>query len=318
MLASHPVIGLVAFVVACLVMLFAGVTIATMRLLTRPPRRTYATALASGRPGDPSELPAPSSHPNHIWAWKKWTLHTLGMDLPVWEIEGLHASGPAIILTHGWGDSRIGALARISSLAPIASRLIAWDMPGHGDAPGTCSLGTNEVDALSNLIERLTAGTHAPIILLGWSLGAGVSIAAAAKPECDTKSPIVAVIAENPYRLAHTPAANVLRLARLPHSLALKIAIWLLDRLGHASGLTHPDFDRRELSRRLNAPLLVIHGDADNVCPIADGREIAAAASQGSICVIPGGGHHGLWTSSASQPLVFEAVRAFLQTLPPR
>jgi pimeloyl-ACP methyl ester carboxylesterase len=177
----HPVIGLVAFAVACLALLFAGVTIATMRLLTRPPRRTYATALASGRPGDPSELPAPSSQPNHIWAWKKWTLHTLGLDLPVWEIEGLHASGPTIILTHGWGDSRIGALARISSLAPIASRLIAWDMPGHGDAPGTCSLGTNEVDALSNLIERLTAGTHAPIILLGWSLGAGVSIASAAK-----------------------------------------------------------------------------------------------------------------------------------------
>lgn len=318
MLAMHPVIGLVAFAIACLALLFAGVTIATMRLLTRPPRRTYATALASGRPGDPSELPAPSSQPNHIWAWKKWTLHTLGLDLPVWEIEGLHASGPTIILTHGWGDSRIGALARISSLAPIASRLIAWDMPGHGDAPGTCSLGTNEVDALSNLIERLTAGTHAPIILLGWSLGAGVSIASAAKRESDNNSPIVGVIAENPYRLAHTPAANVLRLARLPHALALKIALWLLDRLGHARGLTHPDFDRKELARRLSTPLLVIHGDADIVCPVADGQEIAAAASQGSICIIPGGGHHGLWTSSASQPLVFEAVRAFLQTLPPR
>ena len=135
MVASHPVIGLVAFGAACLVLLFVGVTIATMRLLTRPPRRTYATALASGRPGDPSELPAPSSHPTHTWSWKQWTLRAQGIDLPVWEVEGLAATAPTIILTHGWGDSRVGALARISSLAPIASRLIAWDMPGHGDAP---------------------------------------------------------------------------------------------------------------------------------------------------------------------------------------
>lgn len=316
--ASHPVIGLVAFAVVCLVLLFAGVTIATMRMLTRPPRRTYASSLASGRPGDPSELPAPSVDPLHAWSWKQWTLRTQGLDLPVWEIEGLDATGPTIILTHGWGDSRVGALARISSLAPIASRLIAWDMPGHGDAPGTCSLGTNEVEALSNLIEQLAGSTLTPVVLYGWSLGAGVSIATAASPSANATTRISAVIAENPYRLARTPAANVLRLARLPNTVALGTSLWLLDRLGLAPGLTRRTFDREDHATRLAVPLLVIHGEDDNVCPVSDGKEIAAAAGKGSISVIPGAGHHGLWTGAVTQPLVFEAVRAFLQTLPLR
>jgi len=316
--ALHPVIGLIAFAVACFMLLFAGVTIATMRMLTRPPRRTYASALASGKPGDPSELPVPSSHPNHTWSWKQWTFRTRGLELPVWEIEGLDATGPTIILTHGWGDSRVGALARISSLAPIASRLIAWDMPGHGDAPGTCSLGTNEVEALSNLIEQLAGSTRTPVVLYGWSLGAGVSIATAASPSANATTRISAVVAENPYRLARTPAANVLRLARLPNTVALRASLWLLDRLGLAPGLTRRNFDREDHATRLAVPLLVIHGEDDNVCPVTDGTEIAAAASKGSISVIPGAGHHGLWTGAATQPVVFEAVRAFLQTLPPR
>lgn len=316
--ALHPVIGLIAFAVVCLVLLFAGVTIATIRMLTRPPRRTYASALASGRPGDPSELPVPSSHPHHTWSWKQWAFRTQGLELPVWEVEGLDATGPTIILTHGWGDSRVGALPRISNFAPIASRLIAWDMPGHGDAPGTCSLGTTEVDALADLIEQLTVDVTSRVVLYGWSLGAGVSIAAAAKRTAGASAPVVAVIAENPYRLARTPAANVLRLARLPHTPALDVSLWFLDRFGRTPGLTRHDFDRQVHAARLTVPLLVIHGEDDNVCPVADGRDIAASARMGALSVIPRGGHHGLWTSSASQPLAFEAVRAFLQTLPPR
>lgn len=317
MLATHPVIGLGAFAAACLLLLFVCVTIATMRMLTRPPRRTYATALGSGRPGDPSELSAPPSHPSHIWSWKHWTFRSRNLDLPVWEIEGLNPSGPTIILTHGWGDSKIGALVRITNLAPLASRLIAWDLPGQGDAPGTCALGTHEVTDLASLIDHLKSNARSSIVLFGWSLGAGVSIATAAS--ATSASPhIAAVIAENPYRLAITPAANVLRLATLPHSLALRAALRLLEFLRFTPGLAHPDFDRLAHAKRLIIPLLVVHGEIDNVCPLTDGRDIAAAAPNATLHIIQGGGHHGLWTGSTTQPQVFEAVRAFLQTLPPR
>src|SRR5262249_38296638 len=151
--------------------------------------------------------------------WTAWTCRWRGLDLPVWDVEGDRPDGPIFILSHGWGDSRVGALTRTPSLAAFASRLILWDMPGHGEARGACTLGLEEVGALFRLIEPIDK----PVVLYGWSLGADVSIAAA------TVSPsVTGVIAEAPYRLPRTPARNVLRTFGLPWRINLPLALGLL------------------------------------------------------------------------------------------
>src|SRR5438105_2541012 len=101
-------------------------------MLTHPARRTYASAVARGKPGDPSELGA-------ALEFSAWGLKTGGLELPVWDIRGEREDGPVVVLTHGWGDSRIGALARLGAVAATASRVVAWDMRGHGEAPGICT-----------------------------------------------------------------------------------------------------------------------------------------------------------------------------------
>jgi pimeloyl-ACP methyl ester carboxylesterase len=286
---------------AGLVIAFAAMVAYTMYWITHPPRRTYASAISRGRPGDPGELPPGPTGPR---TYEEWTLTVGALSLPVWDIPGDDARGPVIVLSHGWGDSRVGALSRVQRLAPLASRLIAWDMPGQGDAPGTCSLGTREVGALLALIERI--GTGHPLVLFGWSLGGGVSIAAAA---ADPR--IHAVIAEAPYRLAHTPARNVIAGFGYPGRMNLPVALSLLG-WKFGVGPRWEGFDRAEHARLVSAPLLVLHGDADDVCPLADGREIAAAAPRGRFVPISGGGHHGLWTDEATAPRCTDAVREFL------
>ncbi len=52
----------------------------------------------------------------------------------------------------------------------------------------------------------------------------------------------------------------------------------------------------------------MIHGDADPVCPVADGRAIADAAPDGRLVVIPGGGHNNLWSDPAHSALPAEAI----------
>lgn len=318
-----PLLGLILLLAACLAVTFLGVILLTARMLTRPPRRTYATALASGRAGDPSELPA-TSHPNGRWSWKAWTFASRGLELPVWEIEGLDSSGPTIVLTHGWGDSRVGGLSRVPWLAQWSRRLILWDMPGHGEAPGTCSLGTLEPTDLLALLDRLGGGSENPgkeqdgpedLVLYGWSLGAGVSIAAAAAKDTPRHDRIIGVVAEAPYRRAITPARNVIRLANLPHRLTLDLALQLTRRLLGATRLTSSDFDRATLAKKLDMPLLVLHGENDEVCPVQDGRDIAAAAKRGGIVMVPGGGHHGLWTSETSNEAVRPVCEAFFRGL---
>lgn len=274
-------------------------------MLTHPPRRTYASALSRGRPGTPAELDGKP-------AFEEWRFKSRGLDLPVWDLRGRlePGRGPTVILTHGWGDSRVGALARVPALQPCCSRLVLWDMAGHGEAPGRCTLGARDVEDLLALIDRVQE-PGVPLVLFGWSLGAGVSVAAAAR----TASGIVAgVVAEAPYRVPQTPARNVLRLRQLPHRWNLAPALWCIG-LDVGAGAGWRGFDRALHAARLSCPLLAIHGSLDEVSPIQDGRDIAKAAPRGRILELPEAGHYGLWTDVRFAEPCAREMRGFLQSL---
>lgn len=293
----------------------------TVHLLTHPPRRTYAWAVARNLPGDPSEL-VHSDPPVRGMRFSEWTFRSRGLDLPVWDIPGDVPDGPTIIITHGWADSRIVMLSRIAPFAAKASRIIVWDLPGQGSAPGLCALGTREVIDLLALIDALSH--TGSIVLYGFSLGAGVSLAATVeRPER-----IRAIIAEAPYRIPPTPARNVLRIRALPYITTLPAAMAILG-LWSGHGLSwlgpamrqsrdgSPRFDRATLATRLppTIPLLVVHGDADPVCPVEDGREIAAAAANGRFVHIRNGGHNNLWTDAALARQTTTCISDFLDEL---
>ncbi len=238
--------------------------------------------------------------------YQTWTFRSRGRDLPVWDVPGDDPDGPVVIFSHGWGDSRIGALTRAPAFLPLTSRLIMWDMPGHGEAPGRCTLGTHEAHDLLALVERVSDARRG-VVLFGWSLGAVVSIRAAARAGAQ----VHAVIAEGPYRLAQTPARNVMRLRGLPWKWNVG-AVFAIVGLDFGVGVRWRGFDVAEHAARLSCPLLVIHGAEDSVCPVEDGREIAAAAKQGAFVAVEGGQHFGLWTEAPGKDVCAAAVRDLL------
>jgi pimeloyl-ACP methyl ester carboxylesterase len=317
----NEIVGLTQLLLVGLLLAFLWSVAWTIWRLTHPPRRTYASALSRGRPGDPSELAAAPGGDRRTFT--SWSLRTGdGLDLPVWEMPGNDPAGPVLILTHGWGDSRIGALTRVQPLLRIVSRAVMWDLRGHGDAPGTSRLGTREVDDLCALIAQVTGGrteqeahvgenafSSERIVLFGWSLGAGVSIGAAAREPRG----VVQVIAEAPYRIAITPARNVLRGMGLPKGFSTRVAFWLLG-LDFGVGPSWRGFDRAALASRLRVPLLVIHGDMDDVCPVEDARAINEAAASGEIIEVRGAGHHSLWTTPTMTDQFLARVLATLQS----
>lgn len=271
--------------------------------LTHPARRTYAIAVARGRPGQPGEVRSEST--GAAPRFESWTLRSRGRDLPVWDIAGEAPGGPVVIFTHGWGDSRIGGLTRVPAILPLASRLVLWDMPGHGEAKGTCAMGTREHEDLAALIERVREPGRS-IVLFGWSLGAVVSIWTAARA-----GNVAAVIAEAPYRWPWTPARNVMRLRGLPWRWTIAPIFAILG-LRLRMGTRWRGFDQGSHAARLTCPLLVIHGTADAVCPVEDGREIAAAG-RGALVEIEGGQHSGLWTEEGTAARCAGAVGDFLR-----
>jgi len=284
-----------------LVVFVASVWFTAHRLLT-PPRRTRAWAVSRGVAGDPGELDEPRS-------FKTEVVVVAGREVELWEIEGDAAGGPAVIVTPGWGDSKVGALRRLDALAGWASRVIAWDPPGLGVSAGRCGMGVTEPGMILELIDRYAGagagGGGGGVALYGWSLGGGASVVAGAG---DAR--VVGVIAEAPYRVAATPARNVLAGAGLPWRVNLPCALWLIGlRLG--VGPRWRGFDRSAHAAGLGAPLLVVHGTEDAVCPIGDGREIAGAAGRGEVAEIQGAGHNDLWSDPSHRAACERAVRAF-------
>jgi pimeloyl-ACP methyl ester carboxylesterase len=226
-----------------------------------------------------------------------------GQSLPYWTILGDEPAGPVVIFSHGWGESRQAVLPRLPALAPVCSRVVAWDLPGHGEAPpGPCRMGVNEHRALISLAEEFA---DSPVVLYGFSLGAGVSIAAAA-----AGAPVAGVIAEAPYRLPWTPARCVMELRGLPHRLNLRPA-FLTAGVVLGAGAFWRRYDRAALARSLACPLLVLHGTEDEMCPVADGLEIAGAAPKGRLAESQGAAHLDLWANLGANGAMRE-VQAFV------
>ncbi|MBI1191335.1 MAG: alpha/beta fold hydrolase [Tepidisphaera sp.] len=266
--------------------------------LTRPRRRGYAYAVSRGLPGDPGELEKPREY-------EELRLEPTGgvPALALWSVAGDSPNGPVVIFSHGWGQSRHSVLTRIDALARHASRIIAWDLPAHGDSGGVSQLGAAaDLRALERVAGWALDCFASPLVLCGYSLGAGLSVAlAASRPELATQ-----VIAEAPYRLAITPARAVLAQQGLPHAWSLVIAMKLAGAPGHAA------FDRAQAAAGVRCPLLVLHGEVDDIAPLEDGRAIADAAPDGRFVEIKYGGHKTLWLDANQREACIRAIQEFL------
>ena len=150
---ARPVIvpgvtGFLAFMSLGLALAIAAACLLEARRLRRPPRRTYAWAVSRGVPADPGEATPPRRFTAFSFNGPGGAAH------PAWEVEGGDPDGPIVIATPGWGDSRLGIIPRLAGLVPRASKIVAWDPPGLGEAPGRCNLGTRrDVEALLSLVE---------------------------------------------------------------------------------------------------------------------------------------------------------------------
>ncbi len=231
-------------------------------------------------------------------------------------------------------------MVRFAALRGVVSKVVAWDLPGHGESGGKCELGAGEWGVLVEIVERLQGaaieaeearlealgdsdldegvvssalpGGERPVVLYGWSMGAGVTLEAAASLAGTGR--VCGVIAEAPYAEVFTPARNVMVEMGMPWRATLRPALFVAG-LTRAKGPMWRGFDRRTLAAEVDAPVLVLHGDADAICPPADGRAIAEAARDGVYVEIAGGTHDGLWVDEGTRGRMAEVVCGFLERM---
>ena len=267
----------------------------------------YRFALAyRARAGYPRRFPPTVSPSDLGLPFETLAVRSGDMELPAWFIPARSgAAGPGVVLIHGWESARDRTLPLAVFLHAAGFHCLTIDVRGHGLNPAESlplSAGEFGNDALA-AFEALLARPEVTVgALAGHSMGAiGAILAAAADPR------VAAVVATSspadPYRLTR----QTFRLARLPipDPIAYPLA-WLTTRV-FISPRRHvvADISASVAVARYAGPILLIHGDTDDVVPVAHLARLAAAARRPragdpdaapvETLVIPGGQHSWLY-----------------------
>lgn len=303
--------GLLILILLAIVLLWLLGAAGLVYGLGHPKRKTFVVALAKGDPTDPADLGLKAQEVTFTLSDKTRT--------PGWVIEGApgnvdgnDSAGITVVIVHGFGDSRYGSLVRAPLLVPYVKKVVVFDLPGQGEAEAKRAYGgLREPDDVLAVLDQLEPNDAKRIVLLGASMGAGISIVAAAEAGGTLRGRIVGVIAEGPYRHWDEPLHNLFKKNRYPRWPIIDLAwVWL-----RVTAKGFADFDRARYAGKLSCPLLVLHGTEDRLCPITSAKEIAEAAADGRFVEIVGGEHGNLPCEHEADYI--EAVGGFIKSLCP-
>ena len=179
---------------------------------------------------------------------------------------------PTILCFHGNAGEIGDRAGRIAAYQAQGVGVLFVSYRGYGGSTGSPTESGLVIDALT-AYDWLRQRAIAPndIMLLGESLGTGVAVQLA------TRRKVGAVALEAPF----ASAADI----------AAQIYWWLPARL-----LMKDKYNSIEHIPRIEAPLLIIHGDLDEIIPISEGHRLfAAARGPKEMMVIKGGSHASIF-----------------------
>jgi pimeloyl-ACP methyl ester carboxylesterase len=245
--------------------------------------------------------------------------------------------GPGVVIVHGWESGRDRTLPHAQFLHAAGFHCLLIDVRGHGENPPEelpISAGEFAADAEAGLRALLARPEVTGGAILGHSMGAAGALVAAAAA-ADRCAAVVSVSAPaDPHLLTR----ETFRLARLPipapvaHPLAWVTARVYVRPRGHSIG----SISARDAVRAYRGPILIVHGERDEVIPVghadrleraavrarsraaasgrrrsaAEGTAADATAAPGPVVryIVPGGGHSWLYEDEGYR----RTVAAFL------
>jgi pimeloyl-ACP methyl ester carboxylesterase len=195
-----------------------------------------------------------------------------GETIVLWHVEP-EPGRPTILFFHGNGGEIAGRHERMAFYQSQGFGALFVSYRGYGASTGSISeqgFITDALTAYDFLRERSVPAEQ--IAVVGESLGTGVAVKLAAQ------RPVAALVLGAPF----TAAVDV----------AAEIYPWLPVRL-----LMKDQFISRDHIASVKAPLLIIHGDADRIIPVAQGRRLFEMANEPKeLAILEGQGHDEIGT----------------------
>ena len=192
-----------------------------------------------------------------------------GEKVIVWHVPA-KPGRPVVLFFPGNGDFLSGRVCRFKDITSDGTGLVALSYRGYAGSTGSPSevgLLRDAEAAYAFAIARYAADR---IVAWGFSLGSGVAVAIAAG------HPVAKLILEAPFTSTVDLAASLFPI--VPVRLLMRDSFHSDQRIAHVS-----------------APLLIMHGENDNVIPIAFGERLFALSHEPKQFVrLPAGGHDNL------------------------
>jgi pimeloyl-ACP methyl ester carboxylesterase len=217
--------------------------------------------------------------------------------LQLWWLPNPDQQAPTLLYLHGTFRNLFQNYRKIDALRDAGFGVLAVEYRGWGESsavlPSEDSIDADTASAWGEMVRR-QPDPHKRVIF-GHSLGGAVAVELASHKHVG--SDYAALILESTF-------------TRLPD---IAKSLGLLGRL--VSLMATQEFDSIDKIAGVDAPILMMHGTADDTVPFALGRALYQAAPVGTRWVpFEGGSHSGL---DLEQPVLYrESVRGVIARLP--
>ena len=210
--------------------------------------------------------------------------------------------GPVALLVHGWGGRGAQLGGFVHGLVNAGWKVVAFDAPAHGDAPGARTTLVEMADTI-----RAVADWHGPVdAVIAHSFGAAATTVALSR---GLRAGRVAFLAP-----MFAVEASVERYIAAVGLSAEGRAAFLAALTDVARGAGPDQLDGVRLAPTMTAPLQVIHDQADREVPFRDGVSAANLWPGAALITTVGLGHRKL----LGDPHVIGLVRDFVSGAAPR
>ncbi len=203
-------------------------------------------------------------------------------EIRTWEARPKGRPKAAVFVLHGISDSKATQAESLRFLAREGMLAIAPDLRAHGDSGGLhATYGYLEKDDLSRL-RRAVEGEFPGLRtgLWGTSYGGAVALQTlGTDPEFDF------AIIENTFAdLRDISRQQVANHTSLPLT---GLGPYFIDEAGRKAGFDPGAISPERSAAKIKVPVLHLHGENDEIIPIAHGRRIASHASGDSYRFVP-------------------------------
>ena len=208
-------------------------------------------------------------------------LDGVGVSLKGWQCRVPAEPRGTVIFLHGVADNRGGVAGAVDRFVRKQIDVVAYDSRAHGESTGdVCTYGFSEKRDLGKVLDTLRPG---PVVLLGTSLGAAVALQAAA----DDKR-VKGIVAAEVFSDLRTVARE-----RAPGFLTEGIIARAFGMAEGRGAFRVDEVSPVEAARRIDVPVLLIHGADDTDTPPEHSRRVfAALAGPKELLLVKGARHN--------------------------